>query len=494
MIRFEHISGSLAGKAFQTPKASVRIGRDPASDIAWDPRRDSVVSTHHAEVKFNGAAFEIYDLNSSNGLFVNDKKVSGSRKLKDGDVITFGMGGPQTRFLIMPEGAGMATPMKAPARSAPVERTSLGMAHHGAAPMMQPPAPRSGQHASAANSQALAAEAAQRIAQARAAAGGGPSGQTMFIMVDEINKGSTAAVQQSRKKYVWMILLLVVALGIAGAVVWQQKAELDKLKKRKTGIASEIMKLQRQMEMGAANEDQIAQLQALLGQAKAADGELAKKGVKVSAATGDFVTDEIQKILTKFDQDNYAIPPVFRDTVQKHLERISKSSALKTIYGRRQQYWPMIRQEFAKRGIPEEMAYVAWQESQFDPVIESAVGAKGMWQFMAPTARRYGLRVDDRVDERTEPLKLTPAAAKYLGDLLAEFGDLMLAIASYNKGEEGMRKILRQYGFWRKDQRNFWHLYYMKLLPEETMEYVPGIIAAAIICSNPDKYGLPPSN
>jgi membrane-bound lytic murein transglycosylase D len=87
--------------------------------------------------------------------------------------------------------------------------------------------------------------------------------------------------------------------------------------------------------------------------------------------------------------------------------------------------------------------------------------------------------------------KETHIAAKYLYDLLAQFGSdsFMLAIASYNKGENGMLKVLREVGF-RKDQRDFWHLYRLKKLPEETMEYVPQILAAAIIGNDPKKYGL----
>jgi membrane-bound lytic murein transglycosylase D len=119
-----------------------------------------------------------------------------------------------------------------------------------------------------------------------------------------------------------------------------------------------------------------------------------------------------------------------------------------------------------------------------------------MWQFMDFTARRYGLRVSENwkhggYDERTDVAKATHIAAKYLYDLLSEFGSdsFMLAIASYNKGEAGMRKILHEVGF-RKEQRDFWHLYRLKKLPEETMEYVPQILAAAIICSDPKKYGL----
>jgi membrane-bound lytic murein transglycosylase D len=119
-----------------------------------------------------------------------------------------------------------------------------------------------------------------------------------------------------------------------------------------------------------------------------------------------------------------------------------------------------------------------------------------MWQFMDFRAREMGLRVDSRMDERTDVVKSTRAAAKYLANLLAEFGSdsFMLAIASYNKGENGMRRILHQIaqepGGFRKEKRDFWHLYRLKKLPEETLEYVPQILAAAIISNNPQKYGL----
>jgi membrane-bound lytic murein transglycosylase D len=141
---------------------------------------------------------------------------------------------------------------------------------------------------------------------------------------------------------------------------------------------------------------------------------------------------------------------------------------------------------------------VAWQESHFDPLIQSDVGARGMWQFMDYVARQYGLRVDSNwksggVDERLDPNKETKIAAHYLYNLLFEFGEesFMLAIASYNKGENGMRKVLHEAGFHR-DQRDFGHLYWLKLLPEETMEYVPQILAEAIIGNDPKKYGLEP--
>jgi peptidoglycan lytic transglycosylase D len=95
-------------------------------------------------------------------------------------------------------------------------------------------------------------------------------------------------------------------------------------------------------------------------------------------------------------------------------------------------------------------------------------------------------------------MKQTPAAARHLANLLAEFGEdsFMLVMASYNRGEEGVRRALRQVaqepGGFRKEKRDFWHLYTLKKLPPETREYVPKILAAAVICSHPDRYGLAP--
>ena len=161
-------------------------------------------------------------------------------------------------------------------------------------------------------------------------------------------------------------------------------------------------------------------------------------------------------------------------------------------------YWPVITKEFGALGLPEVMGYVAWTETQFDPQATSAAGAKGLWQMTTTTARGLGLKVGDGVDERLNVAKQTRAAGRHIANLLAEFGEdaFMLAMASYNRGENGVRRVLHRIaqepGGFRKEKRDFWHLYRLKLLPEETREYVPKILAAAIVCSNPQKYGLEP--
>ena len=142
-------------------------------------------------------------------------------------------------------------------------------------------------------------------------------------------------------------------------------------------------------------------------------------------------------------------------------------------------YWPQITAEFKALELPEAMAYVAWTESQFDPMAKSGAGARGMWQMTRTTAQSMGLRVDGVVDQRTDVPLQTRAATKYLAGLLAEFGVRRV-----------LRQVARTPGGFKKSKRDFWHLYRLKLLPEETREYVPKILAAAIVCSNPERYGL----
>jgi membrane-bound lytic murein transglycosylase D len=148
-------------------------------------------------------------------------------------------------------------------------------------------------------------------------------------------------------------------------------------------------------------------------------------------------------------------------------------------------YLGMIREVLRSRGLPEDLAYTAMIESGFKPDAVSRVGAKGMWQFMAPTARRYGLRVDGWVDERYDPEKSTVAAAAYLRDLHAQFGSWPLAQAAYNAGEVKVLRAIRKTG-----SSDFWTLAESKYLRRETKDFVPQIHAATVIGRDPDRYGF----
>jgi membrane-bound lytic murein transglycosylase D len=148
-------------------------------------------------------------------------------------------------------------------------------------------------------------------------------------------------------------------------------------------------------------------------------------------------------------------------------------------------YLPLIQRIFRERGLPEELAYTAMIESGFSPRAVSRVGAKGMWQFMEATGRRYGLVIDRWIDERLDPVKSTMAAAEYLGDLYGLFGHWFLAQAGYNAGESRVGRAIQ-----RARTSDFWALTQTRHLPDETKLFVPQILAAAVITRAPTRYGF----
>ena len=151
-------------------------------------------------------------------------------------------------------------------------------------------------------------------------------------------------------------------------------------------------------------------------------------------------------------------------------------------------YLPMIQSVFRAEGLPLDLAYVPLVESAFKPNALSRAKAKGVWQFMVGTGAENGLRRDWYIDERSDPEKATVAAAKYLQTLAKMFdGDWHLALASYNGGPGRLQKAIRRAG----GVDDFWVLSAKgKLLPRETREYVPMILAAIVIARNPAQYGF----
>jgi membrane-bound lytic murein transglycosylase D len=152
---------------------------------------------------------------------------------------------------------------------------------------------------------------------------------------------------------------------------------------------------------------------------------------------------------------------------------------------RGQRYLPHIRKVFAEEGIPQDLAYVALVESAFKTTAYSRAKAKGVWQFVSATGKRYGLAVDWWVDERSDPEKATRAAALYLKDLFDLFGDWNLALAGYNAGEGKVQRAMARY---RTD--DFWKLRRTRGLRRETKNYVPLIHAAIVLAKAPERYGF----
>jgi membrane-bound lytic murein transglycosylase D len=154
---------------------------------------------------------------------------------------------------------------------------------------------------------------------------------------------------------------------------------------------------------------------------------------------------------------------------------------------RSQRYVPMIQAVFKSEGVPLDLAYIPLVESAFKNNALSRVSARGMWQFMLPTAKEHGLDQDWFVDERADPEKATRAAAQYLKTLNGMFdGDWEFALASYNGGPGRMSRAARL-----SKKSSFWDIAASsRYLPRETREYVPMIMAAIIIAKNPELYGF----
>jgi membrane-bound lytic murein transglycosylase D len=149
-------------------------------------------------------------------------------------------------------------------------------------------------------------------------------------------------------------------------------------------------------------------------------------------------------------------------------------------------YRELVRRTLRKKGLPEDLLWLAMIESSFDPTARSVAGAMGLWQFMPETARAYGLPIDRWADQRLNPGAATEAAADFLGDLHRRFGSWELAIAAYNMGYWGVAGSVRKY-----NTNDFWVMSRLEAaLPWETTLYVPKILAAAIIGRNPHVFGL----
>jgi membrane-bound lytic murein transglycosylase D len=161
-----------------------------------------------------------------------------------------------------------------------------------------------------------------------------------------------------------------------------------------------------------------------------------------------------------------------RGVIEVGLERVGK-------------YQPMIERILKEEGVPLDLIYLCQAESAFEPRALSRASAKGMWQFISSRGKEYGLRQTWWVDERSDPEKSTRAAARHLRDLYALFGDWYLAMAAYNSGPLRVQRALEKTG-----ADNFWTLAEKRALPNETVNYVPNILALTIIGKNPDKYGF----
>jgi len=182
------------------------------------------------------------------------------------------------------------------------------------------------------------------------------------------------------------------------------------------------------------------------------------------------------------------IPISYNDKVKKWIRIYTRNNTFRrNLLGRIDFYLPIFEEVFDRYDLPIELKYMAIIESGLNPRARSRSGAVGLWQFMYPTGKMYGLEINSYVDERMDLLKSTDAAARYLRDMYKIFGDWQLSIAAYNSGAGNVRKAIRRSG----GKTDFWEIY--PFLPKETRGYIPAYIAALYIVNYYHEHNIIPN-
>lgn len=207
------------------------------------------------------------------------------------------------------------------------------------------------------------------------------------------------------------------------------------------------------------------------------------------------VVDELlmasyQNMVYKFRLDSIQkqIPLNYNEYVQSYIDIYTaprRKNSMSKIIGLAKYYFPIYEKAFREAGMPEELKFLSVVESALDPNAVSRVGATGPWQFMYATARLYGLKMDNYVDERKDPIQASYATARYLKDAYNDFGDWLLAIASYNCGKGNVIRAMQRSG-----GNDFWSI--RNYLPAETRGYVPAFIAVAYVMNYFKKHQIIP--
>ncbi len=197
--------------------------------------------------------------------------------------------------------------------------------------------------------------------------------------------------------------------------------------------------------------------------------------------------DKKEKNKAPLSDDSYASNETALKAIEKSVDLFKDGIKERfTVYLERSAQYIEIMKEILKgKHLPEELVFLPIVESGFNPNAYSRARAVGPWQFIASTAKRYGLVIDWWRDERKDPVKSTEAAAEYLKDLYKMFGSWNLALAAYNAGEGKISKALRK-----SDSDDYWSLLNTKQIRNETKQYVPRYIAATMIANTPEEYGF----
>lgn len=557
MATLIHRSGSRQGRRSSLKKPTTRIGRKADNDILFE---ESVVSSYHAEIRAGRGSFAIIDLKSTNGTFVNGKRVTEIR-LRDGDRIEIGEGGPALEFRLdekIPERGPRIVP-----RSGPWEEMDPVELSHGTVSLGRnqdndivvgrtPGSVVSGHHAKirihddsceiedleSVNGTFINGRRVRRaslhdgdrvelgeggplfefrwgkegghegrgkrrseekmLRKLERAARGGPAGDETRVMLDMVQKYHKRHI----KPYViTSVIVAVVAAASLGASIWYFR-RAERLHMMSSFYEARKLSVRLSSTSSASEEEKHSWREERRKLEEEYDKYLEKAGWYKDKTREQRA---VLKMVRRLGETELDVPEGFYETVMDYIAGLKKTARLRNAMQRAKSrnLLPMIRSNLEQRDLPREFLFIAFQESGFDsraigPPTRIGVFAKGMWQLIPGTAKDQGLElglekdkpVFDPSDQRHDEIRSTQAAAGYLAWLYATKAQAsgLLVIASYNYGSYRIIKKLDELEN-EPRVRNFWYFYRNQWLPKETREYVFTILAAALICEDPDLFG-----
>jgi pSer/pThr/pTyr-binding forkhead associated (FHA) protein len=457
-------TGSPLSVRFPVPEGTTRIGRAPDNELVIQGPTASTVSLHHVAIDSNGG-FHIRDLDSTNGTFINGERVTDA-ELQPNSSIRLGSQGPELLFIL-------GEPPEPELSQTKIIPESPGL------DFANTPSPAN-------TIDHLLAEGVEQARQARAE---GISGQTMTIMRQALDR---ALYRSSRRFRVAVAALAFSLIGVSGFAGWK----ILKLNREESAINTHIQELEAQLQTtsNAAQADRlITQLDSFENQGEQLQHELLYR-LRANREREDFVTQEIRRLLAEFGAEEYSVSPEFTERVKYHIQQYEGPDRplMQRALGIEAGQFDTMRRILTERHLPGDLTYLPLVESALGQG-ESGAGAAGPWQLTLVTAKALGLEVGNGIDQRLNTVDATEAASKYLRQLILDFGSgssVMIALAAYNGGPTKVKQAIEKTVSDPIKQRNFWYLYRVHALPDETREYVPKVIGAMIIGRDPARFGF----
>jgi membrane-bound lytic murein transglycosylase D len=486
-----HLGGSLGYRRSFTFSRRFRIGRATECEVCVE---NDLVSRVHAEVLFEDGSWWIRDLHSSNGLYLEGRRVDRAA-LSRPTTIQLGTEGPDLVF--EPQVPAQEPPLTSP-EAAP-SKTQVPSTP-GGAPLDQ---------GNAAGGETILGRYAKHYFST-SGDGTAAGERTLYV------RRAFAKVQsQQKRRYSQIIAILaLLALGAAGYTVYERR----QLQKQRA-LAEDLFYSMKSLDLDIANlEKVVAQSGSPQGAQMARQSASRRREMQNTynqlladlQVYGDKMTERqriILRVARIFGECELNMPRDFEAEVNKYISYWQQSDRLANAIRTAQEhgYAQTISQDLLDQGLPPQFFYLALQESNFDryangPKTRKGI-AKGMWQFVPDTAAKYGLRLGPLVDlrrpdpgdERDQYQKATKAAARYLKDLYSTDAQAsgFLVMACYNWGEGQVLPLVRSMPASPRE-RNFWRLLarHRDQLPQETYDYVFYIVSAAAIGENPRLFGF----